>query len=122
MTGGPNANMLFGGVDSLLVGHEDSQDWWLKDQSSLANGFENWVDPNIDWASMGLEVGDEMGSNGNGYQDFGDAPGNVGLTNGFSQAFQLKQGSSIASNNGVGIVGQQYQATVFDDEMYSDVY
>jgi hypothetical protein len=34
--------VLFGGVDSLV---EESQDWWLKDQSALAMGFDNWNDP-----------------------------------------------------------------------------
>lgn len=31
-------SMMFGGVDSLV----ESQNWWLKDQASLAIGFENW--------------------------------------------------------------------------------
>jgi hypothetical protein len=34
--------VLFGGVASLV---EESQDWWVKDQSSLAMGFNNWSDP-----------------------------------------------------------------------------
>jgi hypothetical protein len=34
--------VLFGGVASLV---EESQDWWVKDQSSLAMGFNNWNDP-----------------------------------------------------------------------------
>lgn len=29
---------LFGGVDALV----ESQDWWLRDQASLALGFDNW--------------------------------------------------------------------------------
>lgn len=32
-------SVLFGGVDSLI---EESQDWWMKDQSALAVGFDNW--------------------------------------------------------------------------------
>jgi hypothetical protein len=31
-------SMLFGGVDALV----ESQNWWLKDQASLAVGFDNW--------------------------------------------------------------------------------
>jgi hypothetical protein len=31
--------MMFGGVDALV----ESQNWWLRDQASLAVGFENWV-------------------------------------------------------------------------------
>jgi hypothetical protein len=32
-------NTLFGGVDALV----ESQDWWLRDQASLAVGFDNWM-------------------------------------------------------------------------------
>lgn len=46
-----NAATLFGGVDSLV---EESQDWWLKDQSALALGFDNWIDAGADWAGLGL--------------------------------------------------------------------
>lgn len=31
-------NTMFGGVDALV----ESQDWWLRDQASLAMGFDNW--------------------------------------------------------------------------------
>ena len=31
---------IFGGVNALM----ESQDWWLRDQASLAVGFENWGD------------------------------------------------------------------------------
>jgi hypothetical protein len=36
-------SLIFGGVDALV----ESQDWWLKDQASLALGFDNWggLDP-----------------------------------------------------------------------------
>jgi hypothetical protein len=30
---------MFGGVDALV----ESQDWWLRDQASLALGFDNWM-------------------------------------------------------------------------------
>jgi hypothetical protein len=46
-----NAAILFGGVESLV---EESQDWWLKDQSALALGFDNWIDAGTDWAGLGL--------------------------------------------------------------------
>jgi hypothetical protein len=46
-----NAAILFGGVESLV---EESQDWWLKDQSALALGFDNWIDGGTDWAGLGL--------------------------------------------------------------------
>jgi len=31
---------------------ENNQDWWFKDQTSLALGFENWTD--ADWSSLAL--------------------------------------------------------------------
>ena len=55
-----NAAILFGGVESLV---EESQDWWLKDQSALALGFDNWVDANTDWAGLGLGSTARMGDN-----------------------------------------------------------
>ncbi|KAF2708761.1 hypothetical protein K504DRAFT_467991 [Pleomassaria siparia CBS 279.74] len=32
-------SQFYGGVEQLI---RDSQDWWLRDQSQLATGFENW--------------------------------------------------------------------------------
>jgi hypothetical protein len=46
--GSPSA--LFGGVDQLL---RDSQDWWLRDQSQLAMGFEQWPLGEGDWMASG---------------------------------------------------------------------
>ena len=46
-----NAAKLFGGVDSLM---EESQDWWLKDQSQLAHGFDNWTAPTQDWFAFDM--------------------------------------------------------------------
>jgi hypothetical protein len=51
MTRQVSPNTIFGGVDALL----ESQDWWLRDQASLAVGFDNW---------MGNPVG-EMNDGGN---------------------------------------------------------
>ncbi len=52
--------VLFGGVDRLV---EDSQDWWLRDQSALAIGFNNWIDagggrsaPPQDWSVLDYSV------------------------------------------------------------------
>lgn len=36
---------MFGGVDQLL---REGQDWIFRDQTQLANGFENWNPGNID--------------------------------------------------------------------------
>lgn len=56
-----NAAILFGGVESLV---EESQDWWLKDQSALALGFDNWNDAGSDWAGLGLGSNFGNGSHG----------------------------------------------------------
>lgn len=42
-------SMLFGGIESLV---EESQDWWLKDQSTF---FDNWYGPEQKVASLGTE-------------------------------------------------------------------
>ena len=50
--------MLFGGVESLV---EESQDWWLRDQSALALGFDNWVDPTAEWSSLNTSPPNNVG-------------------------------------------------------------
>merc|ERR1712000_469923 len=50
---------MFGGVEALV----ESQDWWLRDQASLAIGFDNWM-------STGSET---MASTMNGTRDFASA-------------------------------------------------
>ena len=69
---------LFGG--SELIG-EESQDWWLRDQSALAVGFENWngletepafVGNGLSGVANGTMLGDGMdGMNGTGYMGYG---------------------------------------------------
>jgi hypothetical protein len=39
MTRQVSPSTMFGGVDALV----ESQDWWLRDQASLAVGFDNWM-------------------------------------------------------------------------------
>jgi hypothetical protein len=51
-------SVLFGGVASLV---EEGQEWWLKDQSSLAIGFDNWNHPTTsagsqDWSVFGYSM------------------------------------------------------------------
>lgn len=60
-------SILFGGVESLM---EESQDWWLKDQSALATGFNNWNDPGIgrsisqpDWSMLEYAMPPANGDN-----------------------------------------------------------
>jgi hypothetical protein len=55
-----NAAILFGGVDSLV---EESQDWWLKDQSAFALGFDNWGDIGTDWGTQGMDSTFGVGNN-----------------------------------------------------------
>ncbi|KAF2121510.1 pathway-specific nitrogen regulator [Lophiotrema nucula] len=38
-TTGNSPSQLFGGVEALI---REGQDWWLRDQSQLAMGFDNW--------------------------------------------------------------------------------
>jgi len=78
MTRQVSPNTLFGGVDALV----DSQDWWLRDQASLAVGFDNWMSNgsgdmsgagNVAMNSNGVSNG-----NGNGTQDILDPMAGVG--------------------------------------------
>ena len=46
---GQSPSALFGGVDQLL---RDSQDWWMRDQSQLAMGFEQWPLQEPDWVAL----------------------------------------------------------------------
>ena len=60
---------LFTGID---VTQEDSQNWWLKDQSALAMGFENWNGTESDsgLTTNGVMNGTRNASNDSGYADF----------------------------------------------------
>jgi hypothetical protein len=46
-------------VDALV----ESQDWWLRDQASLAMGFDNWMsgDPNNGNSSLNMNGSGTMG-------------------------------------------------------------
>ena len=60
-------SVLFGGVDSLI---EESQDWWLKDQSALAMGFDNWNDMETEPTLLGNGISQGIAN------DLGNGPGN----------------------------------------------
>ena len=125
-----NAAVLFGGVDSLV---EESQDWWLKDQSAFALGFDNWVDPNTDWAGMNLSP-----VNSNGYPVTNGSNGSNGgfnstspTLNGAGGGFVYSEKPAVNSWNtypasyppqsksGGGLQHQQHSKNnSFDDEMY----
>lgn len=57
----PAPAVLFGGVDALV---EESQDWWVRDQSVLAMGFNNWNELDSEAVLLG------NGANGNGYTGY----------------------------------------------------
>ncbi|KIX08566.1 uncharacterized protein Z518_03222 [Rhinocladiella mackenziei CBS 650.93] len=86
-----NAAKLFGGIDSLI---EETQDWFFKDQSQLALGFENWGEPQQDWASLDLS-----------FFDSGDGTTNSSShvnTNGNSPAYNGMQYSAYDYDPGTG--------------------
>jgi hypothetical protein len=116
-TGGvANANLLFGGVDSLVGTGivEESQDWWLKDQSSIAHGFENWVDPNIDWSSIEADM--NAGTNGFQTAGFGSVGGSASAFAAFpGEVPPLKQSLSVGT---AGVNGGQFAQGGYDDELY----
>lgn len=45
---------IFDGVDALV----ESQDWWLRDQASLAMGFDNWMNGDLNAGNPGVTGGD----------------------------------------------------------------
>ena len=118
-TASANAAVLFGGVDSLV---EESQDWWLKDQSALALGFDNWIDTGGNWSGMGLSPtngssnGSVLGFNGRGTST---TAGNGNLP---GYDFTSPEQNKPPAVNGLGFNGassQQYMLkNEFDDEMF----
>lgn len=50
--GRPSTGEGYGSMDSLTA----SQDWWYKDQSQLAMGFDNWNEPSQDWYAMDINA------------------------------------------------------------------
>ena len=64
---------LFGGVDALV----ESQDWWLRDQASLAMGFDNWMSGDMSGGSPGVN------GTGNANSGRGDMNAMAGMGSGF---------------------------------------
>ncbi|RMZ87408.1 hypothetical protein DV736_g5360, partial [Chaetothyriales sp. CBS 134916] len=101
-----NAAKLFGGIESLIG---ESQDWWYKDQSQLALGFENWNAPTSDWsgfdANFNSNAQDEQNQNvvfANSQQD--RIPTTTAtITGGNPQNFQTQM---------------QMERTNYDDEIF----
>lgn len=70
--------VLFGGVEALV---EESQDWWVRDQSVLAMGFNNWTGFESEAALLGN--GPSVGGTGyTGYVGGGDSFGANGVDDG----------------------------------------
>lgn len=84
---------MFGGVDALV----ESQDWWLRDQATLAVEFSNW----------GGDLGSSISGNG-------DGSGNGSLSNGNSNGIGDLNGNFLFGNGGnLGDIGG-----LGDDEWY----
>jgi hypothetical protein len=105
-----NTAILFGRVGSLV---EESQDWWLKDQSVLALGFDNWIDGGTDWARLGL--GSNFGGGGGSSSIWNQVHGNDANTtspvmdsNGPSYTYPSKSGNGFMpydTASGAGLNG-----------------
>ncbi|OCK77546.1 hypothetical protein K432DRAFT_427930 [Lepidopterella palustris CBS 459.81] len=88
---GNSPSQLFGGVDALV---REGQDWWLRDQSQLALGFDNWnlSEADVAWlnstqAAVSPSTGYTAGPviDGNVTGDGNDnAVGGGGAANGFN--------------------------------------
>lgn len=74
----PAPAVLFGGVDALV---EESQDWWVRDQSVLAMGFNNWTGLESEAALLGNGAG-VHGTGYTGYVGGGDSFGANGVGDG----------------------------------------
>ena len=115
-----NAAVLFGGVDSLV---EESQDWWLKDQSALALGFDNWIDTGGDWSGMSLSP--TNGSSNRRALGFNGPGTSIVAASGNLPGYDLPSPvqNKPPAVNGLGFNGgvapRQYMLkNKFDDEMF----
>ncbi|KAI9821639.1 MAG: Nitrogen assimilation transcription factor nit-4 [Pycnora praestabilis] len=92
---------LFGGVDQLIG---ESQDWWLKDQSALAIGFDNWN--GMDAASDSSLIGSGM----NGMDNINGMDGMNGVGNGGMEPDLTMLGNGINGyiGNGQGSMDEWY--------------
>jgi hypothetical protein len=77
---------MFGGVDALV----ESQDWWLRDQASLAMGFDNWMTGELSGGSAGLS------GSGNGNL------GNIDQMAGMGSGFYIPPNSNSRASEGFG--------------------
>jgi hypothetical protein len=96
-TTGNSPSQLFGGVDQLI---REGQDWWLRDQSQLAMGFDNWnlSADEIAWLNSTPQAIGSPGMNATGGASYDTSPAlpNVSMTGG-----AVNGGVSVNGYNGV---------------------
>ena len=124
----PNASILFGGVDSLVA---ESQDWWSRDQSALALGFDNWDDSINEWMALGLGNGTSgnsssmnetaasdtrMTENTGAVLDYESSRGNS--YDEFDLGHMQMQGGGKGDARVAVSHGQAYGMDGYDDDMY----
>jgi hypothetical protein len=90
--GSPSA--LFGGVDQLL---RESSDWWLRDQSQLAVGFEHWPMAEGEWlgAATSPVAPSHSSLGGNGISNGINGIGTNGIGNGAYNAANEGNGFGV---------------------------
>jgi len=81
MTRQVSPSTMFGGVDALV----ESQDWWLRDQASLAVGFDNWME---------VGNGGDMSAGGLGNGNSAEIDPMTGMGSGFYMPPTGNRGSS----------------------------
>jgi hypothetical protein len=103
--GGGSPSAMFGGVDQLL---RDSQDWWLKDQSQLAMGFEQWPVPEAGWLGVNSSpvpaVSSALGAGG--YATVTNGFGGVGTVNGLNGNVVANGANSLLGVEDFGVLNQ----------------
>jgi hypothetical protein len=109
-TAANSPSQMFGGVDQLI---REGQDWIFRDQTQLANGFENWHPASIDemasWFASTQSPGTGFSAPGNPAMTAQMNGGPVGgaLANGYSNV-NGDGGATVSGTNGVnGITGLQ---------------
>lgn len=93
-TTGNSPSQFYGGVDQLM---RDSQDWWLRDQSQLAMGFDNWNFSPDDIASWfaGNQAGIGSPSQTNGFAASPATNGAAAGINGNANANGAVNGANV---------------------------
>ncbi|ORY02033.1 fungal-specific transcription factor domain-domain-containing protein, partial [Clohesyomyces aquaticus] len=102
---GNSPSQLFGGVDALI---REGQDWWLRDQSQLAVGFENWdlSAEDIAWLSSSGIGSPSVPANGYVGGAVGGGIGVAGVNGaGLNGAVHAVNGNTNGGVNGVNGLG-----------------